>query len=109
MADDRCLNCNAAIRTINYAMGPQVMHIDPAAGFPSEHKGTAWRHCKQRVATARPKPVDGATDECPTPGYAGKHTAVGAGAISSPYICHGCGTWFTLPNNMPEQTGGDGS
>lgn len=39
--------------------------------------------------------VDGATDPCPAPGYAGRHTAVGAGAISQPYRCHGCGAWFT--------------
>ncbi|HET6917240.1 MAG TPA: hypothetical protein VFH56_14195 [Acidimicrobiales bacterium] len=43
-------------------------------------------------------PVDGATDPCPTPGYGGHHTAVGAGAVSPPYVCHGCGTWFTLPS-----------
>ncbi len=40
--------------------------------------------------------VDGATDPCPAPGYAGRHTAVGAGAISPPYICHGCGAAFTI-------------
>lgn len=50
MSDDRCLNCNAVIRKINYAMGEQWMHVEPAAGFPSEHKGTAWRHCKTTVA-----------------------------------------------------------
>lgn len=43
-----------------------------------------------------PVTVDGRTDTCPTPGYAGRHTAVGAGAISSPYRCHGCGVWFAL-------------
>lgn len=42
-------------------------------------------------------PVDGRTHPCPTPGYAGRHTAVGAGAISSPYVCHGCSTWFVIP------------
>jgi hypothetical protein len=42
-------------------------------------------------------PVDGTTHPCPTPGYAGAHVAVGVGAISEPYRCHGCGTWFVLP------------
>lgn len=42
-------------------------------------------------------PVDGTEHPCPTPGYGGGHVAVGAGAISPPYRCHGCGTWFVLP------------
>jgi hypothetical protein len=42
-------------------------------------------------------PVDGSTHPCPASGYAGRHTAVGAGAISPPYRCHGCGTWFVIP------------
>lgn len=42
-------------------------------------------------------PVHGVTHICPAPGYAGRHTAVGAGALSPPYRCHGCGAWFTLP------------
>jgi hypothetical protein len=54
VADDRCLNCNATIRLINYALGETWMHVEPAAGFPSEHKGTAWRHCKSVVATPSP-------------------------------------------------------
>lgn len=45
--------------------------------------------------------VDGNTDPCPAPGYR-LHTAVGAGAISEPYLCHGCQTWFTL--SRPSQT-----
>lgn len=51
--------------------------------------------------------VDGHTHPCPTPGYAGQHTAVGAGALSSPYRCHGCGTWFTLGEPVEGTTGGD--
>lgn len=50
MSDDRCLNCNAPVRVINYAMGPLLMHIDPHASFPTERKGTAWRYCKRQVA-----------------------------------------------------------
>lgn len=49
--------------------------------------------------------VDGMKDPCPTPGYAGRHTAVGAGAVSSPYRCHGCGAWFTLPETSPIRSG----
>lgn len=43
-------------------------------------------------------PVNGVTDDCPAPGYI-KHIAVGAGAISPPYLCHGCSTWFVLPDD----------
>lgn len=50
------------------------------------------------TANLTPKPVDGRTDPCPTPGYGGRHTAVGAGAINSPYRCHGCGVWFAIPD-----------
>lgn len=49
---NRCLNCNQPIRLINYALGEQWMHVDPAASFPTERKGTAWRHC--RIAVAEP-------------------------------------------------------
>jgi hypothetical protein len=49
--DDRCLNCNEVVRVINYALGEQLMHVDPRASFPTERKGTAWHHCRQRVAT----------------------------------------------------------
>lgn len=93
---DRCLNCNEPVRAIAYALGERLMHVDPDASFPTEAKGTAWRHCKQRVAELPPQPVDGLTDPCPAPGYR-LHVAVGAGAISPPYRCHGCGAWFTLP------------
>lgn len=50
MAEDRCLNCNAVIRKINYALGEKWMHVDPAASFPTERKGTAWRTCRLSVA-----------------------------------------------------------
>lgn len=49
--DDRCLNCNQPIRLINYALGQQWMHVDPDASFPTERKGTAWRHCRDQIAT----------------------------------------------------------
>lgn len=48
---DRCLNCNAVIRRINYSLGPKWMHINPDASFPTELKGTAWWHCHRTVAT----------------------------------------------------------
>lgn len=54
-------------------------------------------------------PVNGATHPCPTPGYAGRHTAVGAGAISSPYVCHGCSTWFVLPEEPRPISPGEGA
>ena len=43
---DRCLNCNGIIRLIEYALGSRWMHVQPGASFPTEAKGTAWRHCK---------------------------------------------------------------
>jgi hypothetical protein len=49
--DDRCVNCNAPIRKINYALSERWMHVQPAAGFPTEQKGTLWEHCKLAVAT----------------------------------------------------------
>ena len=101
MSDDRCLNCNEPVRVINYALGKRLMHVDPDASFPTEQRGTAWRHCRQRVATLPIQPVDGRTDPCPAPGYGGHHTAVGAGAVSPPYRCHGCGAWFVLPDAAP--------
>lgn len=52
---------------------------------------------KPAAPGSRQNPVDGRTHPCPTPGYRGHHAAVGAGAISSPYLCHGCSTWFVLP------------
>lgn len=53
-ADVRCLNCGDVIRRINYALGPQWMHVDPAASFPTERKGSAWRHCRRQVAEPPP-------------------------------------------------------
>lgn len=69
MADDRCLNCNQTLRVINYALGERLMHVDRDASLPSVQKGTAWRHCRQRVATLPPTPIDGLTDPRPTPEY----------------------------------------
>lgn len=50
---DRCLNCNAVIERINYSLGQKWMHVDPSASFPTVEKGTAWQHCRQRVAEPR--------------------------------------------------------
>lgn len=47
---DRCLNCNQPVRLINFALGKRWMHVDPDASFPTEQKGTAWRHCRGPVA-----------------------------------------------------------
>lgn len=41
-----CPTCGAPVRTTNYAMGPEVEHYDPAAGFPTRAKGTAWQQCR---------------------------------------------------------------
>lgn len=46
-----CTNCGAPVKVTNYALGPEVEHYDPDAGFPTTRKGTAWRHCKTAVAT----------------------------------------------------------
>lgn len=59
-AVDRCIHCGAHVRTLNYAMGPMVVHVDPNASFPTTAKGTAWQHCKQKVATL-PTPTQGET------------------------------------------------
>lgn len=50
---DRCLHCNQQVRRINYALGPEWMHVEPGASFPTERKGTAWRYCRKSVATPR--------------------------------------------------------
>lgn len=49
-----CVHCGAAVRTINYAMGPEVMHVDRHASFPTQHQGTAWRYCRMTVASLEP-------------------------------------------------------
>jgi len=54
MSDQRCLHCGEPIRLINYAMGPEWLHVNPDAGFPTTHKGSAWKHCKRQVATPAP-------------------------------------------------------
>lgn len=50
---DTCLFCGQTVARINYAMGPEWMHIDPAASFPTQHKGTAWRYCRAQIATPK--------------------------------------------------------
>lgn len=50
MTANTCKNCGAPVREINYVLGPLLMHVAPEASFPTEHKGTAWRHCRQSVA-----------------------------------------------------------
>lgn len=49
MPDDHCLNCGDTIRLINYALGPEWMHVDPYASFPTTGKNTAWRICKAKT------------------------------------------------------------
>lgn len=60
---DGCVHCAAPVRTTTYALGPQVEHYDPAAGFPTVDKGTAWRVCRNGTVATLPKPP--APDECP--------------------------------------------
>lgn len=48
--DARCKHCGGVIRLINYSMGKKWMHVNPSAGFPTEHKGTAWWHCHNTIA-----------------------------------------------------------
>ena len=48
---DLCTHCGQPVEVINYALGPKLMHVEPGASFPTVQKGTAWWHCKQRVAT----------------------------------------------------------
>jgi hypothetical protein len=74
-------------------------------GNPADNDATAELYVTDALKAGVTPPsrpplpvVDGLTDLCPAPGYAGRHTAVGAGAISPPYRCHGCGAWFTLAN-----------
>lgn len=54
MSEERCLTCNEPIRHINYALGPEWVHVDPNASFPTAAKGTAWRYCRRTVAQPRP-------------------------------------------------------
>lgn len=49
-AQDRCVNCGAKVVTINYALGPELMHVSPGVSFATERKGTAWRYCQVTVA-----------------------------------------------------------
>lgn len=51
---ERCETCRAPIKIINYALGPELMHYDPAASFPTESKGSAWRYCRTTLATRPP-------------------------------------------------------
>lgn len=55
MSEETCLTCGERIRRINYALGPEWMHVDPSASFPTAAKGTAWRYCRRTVAQPRPK------------------------------------------------------
>lgn len=50
-----CVHCGAPVRTTNYALGPEVEHYDPAAGFPSKAKGTAWVHCRLSYVATMPE------------------------------------------------------
>jgi hypothetical protein len=57
---DRCVNCRRQVRKISFALGETWMHVDPNDSFPTESRGTAWRHCKLRVATPPADAVLGA-------------------------------------------------
>lgn len=46
----RCKHCKDEIRKVNFALGEEWMHVEPNASFPTERKGTMWRHCKRSVA-----------------------------------------------------------
>lgn len=50
-----CANCGKPVELINYAMGPEWMHIAEGASFPTERKGTAWRYCRTTVAAPAEK------------------------------------------------------
>lgn len=47
---ESCRYCGVRIAVINYALGPEWMHVTEGASFPTEHKGTAWRYCKITAA-----------------------------------------------------------
>ena len=58
MADQTCRHCGDVIRRINYALGPEWMHVDPLASFPTTGKGSAWRACRATtVAEPTPEPA----------------------------------------------------
>ena len=45
-----CKNCGAEVRVINYALGPELLHVDPHASWQSKERGTAWKYCKLSIA-----------------------------------------------------------
>ena len=53
---DGCAHCRAPVRVTNYALGLEVEHYDPSAGFPSTAKGTAWRMCRNSTTATLPGP-----------------------------------------------------
>lgn len=58
MSEQVCVNCGAPVRVINYALGPEVMHVEPHASWQSERRGTAWRYCRLQVASLEERPPD---------------------------------------------------
>lgn len=56
MSEHHCRHCGHTVRLFNYALGPQWMHVDPNASFPTANKGTAWSHCRTAFV-AEPDPT----------------------------------------------------
>lgn len=56
MTDLQCRHCGDTIRKINFALGPEWMHVDPSASFPTTGKGTAWRTCRAQTVATPPDP-----------------------------------------------------
>lgn len=53
--DELCIHCGGNIRRMNYSLGPEWMHVDPYASFPSTLKSTAWSQCKAKTVATPPK------------------------------------------------------
>jgi hypothetical protein len=54
---ERCVHCGQQVKVINYALGPEAMHVDPHASWQSEQRGTAWRYCRLQRAALAPAPA----------------------------------------------------
>lgn len=50
-----CKHCGDPIRRINYALGPEWMHVVLDASFPTTGKGTAWKTCRATTVAAPAK------------------------------------------------------
>lgn len=51
-AADCCRHCGHPIRLVNYALGPEWVHVDLDASFPTHAKGTAWTVCRANTVAA---------------------------------------------------------